>query len=149
MTIHSVRQTYDPTRPCGPWLVAIANRRAFDRLRRQRRRQIHEVPLTNAHDGSVSEADRHECRTDIDWLNEAIGDMPPVQRQAIRLLKLEEMSLQEAASSTGTSIASLKVARRRIYLYASRMVPIPADSIRHSRVNRSNYARLQRVRNRP
>jgi RNA polymerase sigma factor (sigma-70 family) len=113
LTIHSVRQTYDPTRPFGPWLVAIANRRAFDRLRHRRRRQIHEVPLTNEHDGSVTEADGHEFRADIDWLNEAIGDLPPVQRQAIKLLKLKEMSLREAAASTGTSIASLKVATFR------------------------------------
>src|SRR6516165_7888891 len=37
LTIHSIRQTYDPTRPFAPWLVAIANRRFIDRLRRQGR----------------------------------------------------------------------------------------------------------------
>jgi RNA polymerase sigma factor (sigma-70 family) len=113
LTIHSVRHTYDSARPFGPWLVAIANRRSFDRLRHRKRRQIHEVPLTNAHDGSVSETDRRECQADIDWLNGAIEKLPRVQQQAIRLLKLKEMSLQEAASSTGTSIASLKVATFR------------------------------------
>ncbi len=113
LTVHSVRQTYDPSRPFGPWLVAIANRRAFDRLRHRKRVQIHEVALTSAHDGSVTEAPRQECQADIDWLTEAIGELPRVQRQAIRLLKLKEMSLQEAASNTGTSIASLKVATFR------------------------------------
>ncbi len=113
LTIHAVRETYDPARPFGPWLVAIANRRAFDRLRHRKRRQIHEVPLTNAHEGSVPKADWQECQADIDWLKKAIGELPRVQRQAIRLLKLKEMSLQEAASYTGTSIASLKVATFR------------------------------------
>ena len=28
MTVHAVRQTYDPGRPFGPWLLAIANRRS-------------------------------------------------------------------------------------------------------------------------
>ena len=37
MTVHSIRQTYDPKRPFGPWLVAIAHRRIIDRLRRTMR----------------------------------------------------------------------------------------------------------------
>src|SRR5258708_35732958 len=37
LTVHSIRQTYDPARPFAPWLVAIANRRFIDRLRRQGR----------------------------------------------------------------------------------------------------------------
>jgi RNA polymerase sigma-70 factor (ECF subfamily) len=39
--------------------------------------------------------------------------LPPTQREAIRLLKLQEMSLKEAAAITGTSVASLKVATHR------------------------------------
>ena len=35
------------------------------------------------------------------------------QRQAITMLKLEEMSLKEAAAKSGMSIASLKVATHR------------------------------------
>jgi hypothetical protein len=27
LTVHAIRHTYDPTRPFGPWLVAITNRR--------------------------------------------------------------------------------------------------------------------------
>jgi len=34
LTVHAVRHTYDSGRPFGPWLVAIANRRIIDRLRR-------------------------------------------------------------------------------------------------------------------
>ncbi|MBA7466473.1 hypothetical protein ES707_01657 [subsurface metagenome] len=35
LAVHSIRHTYDPARPFAPWLVAIANRRFIDRLRRQ------------------------------------------------------------------------------------------------------------------
>ena len=38
---------------------------------------------------------------------------PPGQRQAIKLLKLDEMSLKEAAIASGMSIAALKVATHR------------------------------------
>ena len=112
LTVHSVRHTYDPTLPFGPWLVGIANRRAFDRLRRQRRRRAHELPLTSDHE-AVAGTDNIESGPDRHRLESAIDDLPPVQQQAIRMLKLKEMSLKQAATESGMSIASLKVATHR------------------------------------
>jgi len=43
----------------------------------------------------------------------AVDGLPPTQRQAVRLLKLEERSLKEAAAISGMSVASLKVAAHR------------------------------------
>ena len=109
LTVHSIRQTYDPARPFAPWLVAIANRRFIDRLRRQGRRRDREIPLSAEHEtfgepqANLEESpDRHE-------LEGAINDLPPAQQQALRLLKLKEMSLKEAATVSGMTIASLKV----------------------------------------
>ncbi len=45
LTVHAVRQTYDPSRPFEPWLIEVANRRAFNRLRRQARGCAGEGPL--------------------------------------------------------------------------------------------------------
>ena len=42
LTVHSIRATYDPARPFGPWLKAIATRRIIDRLRSQYRRNERE-----------------------------------------------------------------------------------------------------------
>jgi RNA polymerase sigma factor (sigma-70 family) len=50
MTVHSIRQTYDPKRPFGPWLVAIAHRRIIDQLRRQLRRRSRETELSTEHE---------------------------------------------------------------------------------------------------
>src|SRR5215470_1421976 len=50
LTIHAIRQTYDPGRPFGPWLVAIANRRIIDRLRRQMRARSREIELSAGHE---------------------------------------------------------------------------------------------------
>ncbi len=113
LTVHSVRQTYDPTRPFGPWLVGIANRRAFDRLRRQGRQRAHEFPLTSEHEAVAAAADNTETIADRHRLEGAIGDLPPAQQQAIKMLKLKEMSLKEAATASGMSITSLKVATHR------------------------------------
>jgi RNA polymerase sigma factor (sigma-70 family) len=126
LTLHSIRQTYDPTRPFGPWLVGIAKRRAFDRLRRQRRRRIHELPLTSDHETVVG-VDGVEGMPDRHRLESAIGELPPAQQQAIRMLKIKEMSLKEAATESGMSIASLKVATHRALKRLRDMLSDPGE----------------------
>ena len=43
----------------------------------------------------------------------AIDKLPPDQRDAIRMLKLKEMSLKEASRASGRSVTALKVATNR------------------------------------
>jgi RNA polymerase sigma-70 factor (ECF subfamily) len=109
MTVHAIRHTFDPTRPFGPWLVTIANRRFIDRLRRQGRRRNRETPLTPAHETFSEPQANLDERPDRHELEKAIDELPPMQRKAVQLLKLKEMSLKEASTASGMSIASLKV----------------------------------------
>jgi len=114
LTVHMVRHAYDPSRPFGPWLLAIANRRIIDRLRRETRQKAREIALSAEHETfSASAANLSDASFDAAALGEAIERLPPEQRQAIRLLKLNEMSLKEAAKASGRSIAALKVATHR------------------------------------
>lgn len=112
LTVHSVRETYDPTRPFGPWLLGIANRRAVDRLRRQGRQRAREYPLSRGHDAVTTPENVEETANRV-RLHSAIDELPPAQRQAIRMLKLKEMSLKDASEESGMSISSLKVATHR------------------------------------
>jgi RNA polymerase sigma factor (sigma-70 family) len=114
LTVHAVRHTYDPARPFGPWLVAIANRRIVDRLRRRGRTELRETPLETQHETfAAPEANYHEAASEARALREAVESLPPGQREAIRLLKLKEMSLKDAALATDMSVAALKVATHR------------------------------------
>jgi RNA polymerase sigma-70 factor (ECF subfamily) len=114
LTVHKVRQTYDPTRPFGPWLVAIANRRIVDRLRRLGRTRLREDALGTEHETfPAPQANLHEEKSDQRALRQAVEGLSPGQRAAIRLLKLEEKSLKEAAAESGMSVAALKVATHR------------------------------------
>lgn len=126
LTLHSVRQTYDPSRPFGPWLIGIANHRAFDRLRRQGRQRAYEQPLTSEHE-DVAALDNIEGLTDRQRLQGAINNLPPAQQQAIRMIKLKEMSLKEAATESGMSIISLKVATHRAIQSLRRMLKDRSD----------------------
>jgi RNA polymerase sigma-70 factor (ECF subfamily) len=114
LAVHSVRHTYDPNRPFGPWLTTIAKRRVVDRLRRQGRHRAREAPLI-AEDETFAP---HQANIGVGpferyELEAAVENLPPGQRQAINLLKLQEKSLKEASAITGMSIAALKVATHR------------------------------------
>jgi RNA polymerase sigma-70 factor, ECF subfamily len=115
LTIHAVRHAYDPARPFGPFLVAIANRRIIDRLRRQTRARSREIEFTAAHE-TFAQAPANieqDCGTaDAAALRAAIAALPPEQ-QAVRMLKLQEMSVHQAAQTSGKSISALKVAVHR------------------------------------
>ena len=113
LTVHAIRVAYDPTRPFGPWLLAIANRRLVDRLRRQGRRRSRETALTAAHETVPDGEANIEEKADYRRLVAAIESLPDRQRHAIRLLKLKELSLKEAAEASQMSVASLKVATHR------------------------------------
>ena len=114
LCVHAIRHTYDPKRPFGPWLVAIARRRIVDRLRRQGRTRLRETPLMPEHETSIAaEANYPEASIDANSLRDAVERLPPGQREAIRLMKLQEMSLRQAAAVSGMSIAALKVATHR------------------------------------
>jgi len=115
LSLHSVRATYDPERPFFPWLLAIVRNRLADGARRYARTSrnevlVDELPVTFADEHANIEKDLYR---DPDELKQAIEKLPRGQREAIEMLKLKEMSLKEASSRTGTSIASLKVSVHR------------------------------------
>jgi len=126
LTVHAIRHTYDPHRPFGPWLVAIARRRIIDRLRSQGRTTAREVVLDPddeifcAPEANLGEADWNKR---VVW--DAIERLPSGQREAVRLLKLQEMSLQQAAAVSGTSVVALKVAMHRALKNLRKMLAKP------------------------
>jgi RNA polymerase sigma-70 factor (ECF subfamily) len=114
LTVHSIRHTYDPTRPCAPWLAAVARHRLLDRLRRRVRQTGRETELTEAHETFAAVETNHpELAGEAGRLKAAIASLPEGQRRAVELLKLKEMSLKEAAQATGQSETALKVSVHR------------------------------------
>jgi RNA polymerase sigma factor (sigma-70 family) len=115
LSIHSVRATYDSSRPFVPWLLAIVRNRLADGARRYARTARREIQIDE------SEVTFLEVETNTDSaeladasaVREAVRALPEGQRQAIELLKLKELSLKEAAEASGTSIGALKVATHR------------------------------------
>ena len=114
LSVHAIRHSYDPSRPFGPWLATVADRRALDRLRKRLRTAGRETTLAPEHETFVADtANNESAGLEAEELARALERLPPGQRQALELLKLKEMSLKEASAATGLSITALKVATHR------------------------------------
>lgn len=124
LSLHAVRQTYDPGRPFLPWLLAITHNRLVDAARRHGRRSARELAVDGvevtfgAESTNTEDADPGSSQA----LEQAIRALPAGQRAAIELTKLQEMSVKEAAGELGTSVGAIKVAVHRAMLRLKRML---------------------------
>jgi RNA polymerase sigma-70 factor (ECF subfamily) len=111
LTVHRIRHTWDPGRPFSPWLAAIAARRGIDRIRRDSRISRHEVsdelaletfatPAANNDSGALQAAEAIEP---------LLAALPERQRLALEAVKIRGLSVAQAASESGQSVAALKV----------------------------------------
>ncbi len=111
IAVHTRRESYDPTYPITAWLHAIARYRLIDHWRRTKRRGI-SVPVESAdalfEDGMA--ADASDARLDVETL---LTKLPHKQRESIRLVKLEEKSVRDAAAITGWGESDIKVSIHR------------------------------------
>jgi RNA polymerase sigma-70 factor, ECF subfamily len=117
LVVHDIRHTYDPGRPFKPWLSTIASRRCIDLLRRHTRRMRHECEDALAAQEPESTGpgpfETLSGAQAADRLQRALDDLPGHQREAVQLLRLHGLSLQEAAGRTTRSAGALKVACHR------------------------------------
>lgn len=105
LAIHNKRASYSPSLPYTAWLHAIARYRLIDFLRRQGRREV--VPLDDLPElGIDDDSDAVHAGIDIDRL---LDGLPAKQAAAIRLTRIEGLSIREASERTGQSEPSVKV----------------------------------------
>ncbi|MFM7348677.1 MAG: sigma-70 family RNA polymerase sigma factor [Erythrobacter sp.] len=103
IALHNKRASWDPARPFLPWLAAIARYRWVDHLRRIYRndaQELHEELLGTDDEPAIA------ARISLERLLEFL---PPAQRQAIALVKIEGLSIAEASAATGQSESLVKV----------------------------------------
>jgi RNA polymerase sigma factor (sigma-70 family) len=110
MALFQARHTYEPGRPLEPWLFAIARNLAADHSRRRWSRASWEE-LT-AELPELAEGDSPAPAPDIERL---LTRLPPAQREAFAMLKLDGMTLEDAAGRAGVSVGALKVRAHRAY----------------------------------
>lgn len=103
ISVHRKRASYDPERAFLPWLAAIGRYRWIDSLRRIYRHehdQLYEDMVADPQDGDVT------ARVSLERL---LGMIPAKQAEVISLVKIEGLSIIEAAAKTGQSESLVKV----------------------------------------
>ena len=111
IAVHNQRHTYEPAQPVTAWLYAIARYKLVDLLRRHGRRDLlhdsmDDVPeLPAAEDREAADARRD--------LAKLLDTLPQRQRMPIDCVKLQGLSVAEAARALGMSESAVKVGIHR------------------------------------
>jgi RNA polymerase sigma-70 factor (ECF subfamily) len=106
LAIHIRRHTYDPAEPLTPWVHAIARYKLIDHLRRTRASRA-ELPIDEAED--ITAQDDHVGTESAYDLHRLLSRLPAKMRRAIECVKLDGLSVAEAAGQCGMSESAVKV----------------------------------------
>jgi RNA polymerase sigma-70 factor (ECF subfamily) len=111
IAIHHQRHTYDVDQPVTAWVHAIAKYKLVDLLRRRGSREALTDPLEDSNDlFSSVDGEADNARRDIAKL---LNLLPDRQRLPIVHVKLEGLTVAEAASLTGMSESAIKIGVHR------------------------------------
>lgn len=110
MAIHTRRHTYDASQLLTPWVQAIARYKLIDHLRHTRS-SMASVPIEDADDFEAQ--DDHAGAESAHDLERLLAKLPDKMRRAIRYVKLDGLSVAEAASRCGMSESAIKVSVHR------------------------------------
>jgi RNA polymerase sigma-70 factor, ECF subfamily len=95
MAIHTRRHTYDPTQLFTPWVYAIARYKFVDYLRREKA-SMRDLPIEETTEITTSDnSSQVESSLDLERL---MAGLAPKARQAIQAVKLDGLSVSEAAA---------------------------------------------------
>ena len=106
LAIDTRRITYDRARPFTPWVFAIAHHKFVDLVRRGRATTV----LTDDMIGEHGSGDAIMAGIDVGNL---LDTLPPKQAEAIRAVKLDGLSVAEAADRQNIGESDIKVSIHR------------------------------------
>ncbi len=111
LAVHNQRHTYQASQPLTAWVYAIARYKLIDMLRRRTGHEALNDPLDDEEEiFAASDNDAMEARRDLTKLLE---QLPERQRLAIQYVKLDGLSVKEAASLARMSESAVKIGVHR------------------------------------
>jgi RNA polymerase sigma-70 factor (ECF subfamily) len=111
--IHKSRHTYRPSEPLLPWIYAIARYTRLDGYRKRRRRESRETLVATPPE--VAAQDAAPVSSDTTDFTLLLDQLPEGQREVILMLKFGDMSLEEVARATCSTVGSIKQRAHRAY----------------------------------
>jgi RNA polymerase sigma-70 factor, ECF subfamily len=112
LAVHNARHTYDAGHPVSAWVYAIARYKMVDLMRGRAGREALHDPLDEEGAELLTEAEpaAAEARRDLRVL---LQQLPERQRLPIEYVKIEGLSVAEAAQRIGLSESAVKVGIHR------------------------------------
>ena len=110
MAIHTRRHTSHPASPLMPWVHAIARYKLIDHLR-QTHASMKDLPIEDAEE--IMAQDDHVGTESAYDLTRLLSQLPDKMRRTIQSVKLDGLSVAEAASQCGISESDVKVSVHR------------------------------------
>jgi len=111
LAVHNQRHTYRSDQPLTAWVHAIARYKLVDLLRARATREALTDPLDDELEVfATSDTDAADARKDLGKL---LATLPDRQRLPIVHVKLEGLSVVEAAQLTGMSESAIKIGIHR------------------------------------
>jgi RNA polymerase sigma-70 factor (ECF subfamily) len=106
MAIHTRRHTHDPAEALTPWVYASARYKLIDHLRHTRA-SMTDLPIEDAEE--LMAQDDYVGTESANDLTVLLSELPDKMQRAIRAVKLDGLSVAEAASRCGMSESAVKV----------------------------------------
>ena len=111
IAVHNQRHTYRTDQPLTAWVHAIARYKLIDLLRARASGESLNVPLDDELAlFAASDTEAREAKRDLDTL---LAGLPDRQRLPIVHVKIEGLSVVEAAQLTGMSESAIKIGVHR------------------------------------
>lgn len=112
LRIHRVRHTYRPGEPLLPWVYAIARCVRVDSYRKRSRIASREWAVDVLPEPSPCNT---EVPGNVPAFEELVGALPQSQREVLTMLKVSELSLEEVARATSSTVGAVKQKAHRAY----------------------------------
>jgi len=103
LAVHANRRTAAPRGPFGPWVASVAHNKWVDQIRDLNRHSALSL------DETLSVEDHGRAVVSSAALDHLLRRLKPAQQNAIRLVKLEGLSISRASDATGQSASLVKI----------------------------------------
>jgi RNA polymerase sigma-70 factor (ECF subfamily) len=113
LSIHTARHTYRLERPLIPWVRTIARNAVIDWARKRTRARARQSDVEAA---SLPAPGGSELSSALSkTIERALSSLPESQREAVVMLKVEGLTVTEAAERAGVTAGALKLRAHRGY----------------------------------
>jgi RNA polymerase sigma-70 factor (ECF subfamily) len=110
LRIHQARHSYHPSDPLLPWVHAIALGVRVDYYRKRSRIASHETGTDVLPEYPANREGSHNPT-----FEDLLSVLPASQREVLTMLKVEDLSIEEVASATCSTIGAVKQKAHRAY----------------------------------